>query len=145
MAAVMLAGCGGGDDAGPIQDAPEIAVVEPPDAAEARVMDKQELTVLDQRITYPKQKPARISSEVIVLQPGESTGWRAHQIPVYVHVLSGTYTIDYDEGALVEYPAGSAFIQALKTDYNGMNEGEVPVSVLHVYLGAKGLQDIIER
>ncbi len=32
-----------------------------------------------------------------------------------------------------------------ETDYNGMNTYEEEVSVLHVYLGAKGLRDIIER
>ena len=92
-----------------------------------------------------KKKPARISSETVVLGPGDSTGWRRHRIPVYVHVLAGTYTVDFGEGALVEYPAGTAFIQATKTDYKGTNTHEEDVSVLHVYLGAKGLRDIIER
>ena len=62
-----------------------------------------------------------------------------------MHVLAGTYTVDFGEGALVEYPAGTAFIQATKTDYKGTNTHEEEVSVLHVYLGAKGLRDIIER
>ena len=84
-------------------------------------LENQELTVLDQRVTYPKKKPARISSETVVLGPGDSTGWRRHRIPVYVHVLAGTYTVDFGEGALVEYPAGTAFIQATKTDYKGTN------------------------
>ena len=108
-------------------------------------LENQELTVLDQRVTYPKKKPARISSETVVLGPGDSTGWRRHRIPVYVHVLAGTYTVDFGEGALVEYPAGTAFVQATKTDYKGTNTHEEEVSVLHVYLGAKGLRDIIER
>ena len=108
-------------------------------------LENQELTVLDQRVTYPKKKPARISSETVVLGPGDSTGWRRHRIPVYVQVLAGTYTVDFGEGALVEYPAGTAFIQATKTDYKGTNTHEEEVSVLHVYLGAKGLRDIIER
>lgn len=81
----------------------------------------------------------------MVLEPGEQTGWRRHRIPVYVHVLSGTYTVDYGEGALVEYPAGSAFVQATKTDYNASNVTEDPVTVLHVYMGAKGVRDVIER
>ena len=144
---LVLAGCGGDDSVGlDAVPSPSDGVVQttPPDINE-RVLDNQELTALDQRITYPKKKPARISSETIVLEPGEQTGWRRHRIPVYVHVLSGTYTIDYGEGALVEYPAGSAFVQAIKTDYNGSNVTEEPVSVLHVYLGAKGIRDVIER
>ena len=141
---LAAAGCGqdAADEAVVESVAPQVMVTE----EDARFfLDKQELTVLDQRVTYPKKKPARISSETIVLESGESTGWRRHRIPVYVHVLSGTYTVDFGEGALVEYPAGSAFIQATKTDYNGLNTGEEQASVLHVYLGAKGLRDVIER
>jgi quercetin dioxygenase-like cupin family protein len=145
-AALLVSGCGQ-DEAGSVVEVETTAegVAVAPPSGPQRVLDKQELTVLDQRVTYPKKKPARISSETIVLQPGEQTGWRQHKIPVYVHVLSGTYTIDYGEGALVEYPAGTAFIQATKTDYNGSNVGEEPLEVLHVYLGAKGLRDVIER
>jgi len=133
------------------QSAPEVpavlesAAVTTPPETEERILDKQELTTLDQRITYPDEKPARITSETIVLEPGEQTGWRRHRIPVYVQVLSGTYTVDFGEDALVEYPAGSAFVQAIKTDYNGTNVTQEPVTVLHVYLGAKGIRDVIER
>lgn len=139
---LVASGCGGGDSAAPAVDAQSTATEVVDDVT---LLEDQELTVFDQRITYPKKKPARISSETLVLQSGEETGWRQHRIPVFVHVLSGTYTVDYGEGALVEYPAGSTFVQALKTDYNGINTGSEPASVLHVYLGAKGLRDVVER
>ena len=141
---LVASGCGGSGDAAPTagQEA-ESTVGE--SVEDRMLLEDQELTVFDQRITYPKKKPARISSETIVLESGEETGWRQHRIPVFVHVLSGTYTVDYGEGALVEYPAGSTFVQALKTDYNGINTGSEPASVLHVYLGAKGLRDVVER
>ena len=145
-AAILMSVAGCGDDSASedaIQSsAPSTAEVE---EGSQTFVENQELTVLDQRVTYPKKKPARISSETVVLGPGDSTGWRRHRIPVYVHVLAGTYTVDFGEGALVEYPAGTAFIQATKTDYKGTNTHEEDVSVLHVYLGAKGLRDIIER
>ena len=145
-AAILTSVAGCGDDSASedaIQSsAPSTAEVE---EGSQTFLENQELTVLDQRVTYPKKKPARISSETVVLGPGDSTGWRRHRIPVYVHVLAGTYTVDFGEGALVEYPAGTAFIQATKTDYKGTNTHEEDVSVLHVYLGAKGLRDIIER
>ena len=147
VSAVLVVGLAGCGEEAATDDVVESAAPTTPGLEEGTqsFLENQELTNLDQRVTYPKKKPARISSETVVLEPGESTGWRRHRIPVYVHVLSGTYTIDFGEGALVEYPAGSAFIQATKTDYNGMNTGEEPASVLHVYLGAKGLRDVIER
>ena len=141
---LVLSACGGSDGATPVAGADaQTSVTEVVD--DLALLEDQELTVLDQRITYPKKKPARISSETLVLQSGEETGWRQHRIPVFVHVLSGTYTVDYGEGALIEYPAGSTFVQAVKTDYNGINTGSEPASVLHVYLGAKGLRDVVER
>lgn len=145
LAALATTSCGSEDALPETPAVLESAAVTAPPPVDNMTLENQELTALDQRITYPKKKPARISSETIVLNPGEQTGWRRHRIPVYVHVLSGTYTIDYGEGALVEYPAGSAFVQAIKTDYNGSNVTEEPVSVLHVYLGAKGIRDVIER
>ena len=145
-AAILMSAAGCGDDSASEDatqsTAPSTAEVE---EGSQTFLENQELTVLDQMVTYPKKKPARISSETVVLGPGDSTGWRRHRIPVYVHVLAGTYTVDFGEGALVEYPAGTAFIQATKTDYKGTNTHEEDVSVLHVYLGAKGLRDIIER
>ena len=145
-AAILMSVAGCGDDSAS-EDAIESSAPSTAEVEEGSqtFLENQELTVLDQRVTYPKKKPARISSETVVLGPGDSTGWRRHRIPVYVHVLAGTYTVDFGEGALVEYPAGTAFIQATKTDYKGTNTHEEDVSVLHVYLGAKGLRDIIER
>lgn len=146
VAALVLSGCGAdeGTSLQPVTQQDDVVITEAP-VGPQRLLDNQELTVVDQRITYPKKKPARISSETLVLQPGEQTGWRRHKIPVYVHVLSGTYSVDYGEDSIVEYPEGTAFVQAMKTDYNGINTGDVPVEVLHVYLGAKGLRDVIER
>ena len=145
-AAVLMSVTGCGDDSASedVRQSTTPLTAEVEDGSQT-FLENQELTVLDQRVTYPKKKPARISSETVVLGPGDSTGWRRHRIPVYVHVLAGTYTVDFGEGALVEYPAGTAFIQATKTDYKGTNTHEEEVSVLHVYLGAKGLRDIIER
>lgn len=141
---LIVSGCGGSDGATSVEGSDaQTSVTEVVD--DVTLLEDQELTVFDQRITYPKKKPARISSETLVLQAGEETGWRQHRIPVFVHVLSGTYTVDYGEGALVEYPEGSTFVQAMKTDYNGLNTGSEPASVLHVYLGAKGLRDVVER
>jgi Cupin domain. len=145
VAVVAVTACGESQSTSEVPAVQESVAVTTPPETDERILDKQELTTLDQRITYPDKKPARISSETIVLEPGEQTGWRRHRIPVYVQVLSGTYTVDFGEGALVEYPAGSAFVQAIKTDYNGTNVTQEPVTVLHVYLGAKGVRDVIER
>lgn len=141
--AALLAGCGGGDE--PSADtavSPSVTAEEP---GPVQLLDAQEITILDQRITYPTKKPARITSDISVLEAGQETGWRRHRVPVYVYVLEGTYTVEYDAAVTRDFPAGSAFIQATKTDYNGMNKGTDPVRILTVYMGAKGIRDIVER
>lgn len=143
VCAVLLTACGGSDETA------IDAAVSPTSVAAGQgpvqLLDAQEITILDQRVTYPTKRPARITSDVTVLEPGQETGWRRHRVPVYVYVLEGTYTVEYESAVTRDFPPGTAFIQALKTDYNGMNKGTEPVRLLTVYLGAKGIRDIIER
>jgi quercetin dioxygenase-like cupin family protein len=143
LCAALLSACGGSDEA-----AVDTAVS--PTAAAmgegpVQLLDAQEITILDQRIAYPTKKPARVTSDITVLEPGQETGWRRHRVPVYVYVLEGTYTVEYESAVTRDFLPGTAFIQAIKTDYNGINKGTEPVRLLTVYLGAKGIRDIIER
>lgn len=143
VCAVLLSACGGSDDT-------TIDAAVSPTAAAAgqgpvQLLDAQEITILDQRVAYPTKKPARITSDITVLEPGQETGWRRHRVPVYVYVLEGTYTVEYESAVTRDFSPGTAFIQAVKTDYNGMNKGTDPVRLLTVYLGAKDIRDIIER
>lgn len=109
------------------------------------LLTEQELTVLDQTFAYPKKGPAEISSAISSLEPGQETGWQLHRIPVYVYVMSGTYTVEYEAGVTKEFPAGSAFMQAVKTSYNGINKGEETVQLLTVYMGAKGKRIVVPQ
>jgi quercetin dioxygenase-like cupin family protein len=143
VCAALLTACGGSDESAIDSAASSTATASA--QGPLQLLDAQEITILDQRVEYPTKKPARITSDVTVLEPGQETGWRRHRVPVYVYVLEGTYTVEYDAAVTRDFPAGTAFIQAIKTDYNGMNKGTEPVRLLTVYLGAKGLRDIIER
>jgi quercetin dioxygenase-like cupin family protein len=105
----------------------------------------QETTILDQRIEYPKKKQARITSDIAVLEPGQETGWRRYKVPVYVYVLEGTLTVEYETAVTRDFAAGTAFIQATGTDFNGINKGEVPVRLLQVFMGVKGTKNIAVR
>ncbi len=114
-------------------------------AASKVLLDAESGTVLDQRITYPKKKPAQISSSIIELEPGQETGWHKHRTPMYVYVLEGTVTVEYDAGVTKEYPAGTAIIEAVDVWHNGTNKGTDPVRMLVVNLGAKGIKNTVER
>ena len=103
----------------------------------------QEITVLDQVVEYPKKGTAQISSAISTLEPGQETGWQLHRIPVLVYVMSGTYTVEYEAGVTKEFPAGSSFMQAVKTNYNGINKGEETVQLMTVYMGAAGKRNVV--
>jgi len=140
-AAVLLAACGGGSDTA------ESVVASQSTTADGRVilLDAQELTVLDQRVRYPKKQPAQVSSSIITLEPGQETGWHRHGAPMYAYVLEGTITVEYDAGVTKEYPAGTALMEATGVFHNGTNKGDAPVRVLVVNMGAEGVKNTVER
>lgn len=144
--ATSLSACGGGDEeAVPGEGDPAAVEVVGPDGA-AILLDAQAINALDQRIVYPKKvKKAEISSEIEVLEPGQETGWRKYRVPVYVYVLEGAISIEYDAGVVKDYAAGTAFVQAQGIWHNISNKGDVRARMLTVTMGVKGTQSRAER
>ena len=142
LVGTLVSACGGGDDT-------EAASSDSPTTVEVtgtqQLMIEQEITVLDQQLVYPKKGVSQVSSMITTLEPGQETGWQLHRVPVFVYVLSGTYTVEYEAGVTKEFPAGSSTMQAIKTNYNGINKGEDSVQLLTVFMGAKGKKNIVMR
>lgn len=109
------------------------------------LLDAQRLTALDQPITYPRKGAAEVTSTFVTLEPGQETGWRKHKVPVFVHVLEGTLSVEYDAGVTKQYGAGSTFMQAQGVWYDASNASDIPVRMLTVYFGAKGVKNTVER
>ena len=138
--AILLAGCGGADEAAPSASASASGV-----AAAGELLEAQRLTVLDQPVQYPKKKPAEISSSLVQLEPGQESGWRKHKVPTFVHVLEGSISVEYDAGVTQEYSAGTSFMQAVDVWYDMSNKGESTARLLVVTMGAKGIKSTLER
>jgi quercetin dioxygenase-like cupin family protein len=141
LATLVLAGCGGSEPAAQVTSSASAVAT----ATGTSVLDGQRLTVLDQAIAYPSGKGARISSEVVELQPGQQTGWLRQRTPTFVYVLSGTWSEEYDAGVTKDFAAGTGFMQAQGVWHNGSNAGQEVARVLVVHLGAKGLKDTARR
>jgi quercetin dioxygenase-like cupin family protein len=143
-AALVLGACGGGSEepAAPASGSASAAA-----ATEGRevLLEAQELTTLDQPISYPKKTPAQVSSYITTLEPGQETGWHRHRVPLFVYVLEGAVSVEYDAGVIKEYPAGSAFMEAEDVWHNGTNAGDDAVRILTVYMGAEGAKNTVER
>jgi quercetin dioxygenase-like cupin family protein len=100
-------------------------------------------TVTDQPIRYPAGPTANITAAEITLQPGQQTGWHMHPVPVFGYVLEGELTVDYGPKGQRTYRSGEGFVEALNEAHNGHNAGQAPVTILAIYIGAKGVQGTI--
>lgn len=92
--------------------------------------------IVNQAIVYPPGTP-KVTSAIVVIPPGEETGWHTHEVPLYVHVLEGTVTVDYGGKGTKTYEAGETFMEAMNWPHNGMNNASVPVRILVVYMGSE--------
>jgi quercetin dioxygenase-like cupin family protein len=141
----LVSGCGGSGDEGAQQVQETGADSTGAAVGTQQLLINQQLSVLDQQIAYPKKGAAQVSSAITTLEPGQETGWQQHRIPVFVHVMTGTYTVEYEAGVTKEFPAGSTFMQAVKTNYNGINKSEESVQLLTVFMGAKGKRIVVPQ
>lgn len=142
LAATTAVGCGA-DRKASADTAPATAAA--PKEPRTVLLNKATKTILDQPVAYPTATPAQVSSVIVRLQPGESTGFHRHDAPLYVYVLSGEVTVHYDGDIVKRYPAGSSFLEALGTYHDGRNEGTEPVEILTVSIGAEGVENTVKR
>lgn len=102
-------------------------------------------SAVGEAIQYPGGTPAEISAAVVTLQPGKTTAWHKHGVPLFIYVQSGSLTVDYGDKGTRTVPAGSAFMEAMDHRHRGINAGTVPVQVLVVYMGGDGLTNVIKE
>lgn len=102
-----------------------------------------ETTVIGQPITYPTQKPAKVTAAIVAIQPGADVKWHEHEVPLFAYILDGEVTVDYGPHGTRVYRKGEAIMEAIDTPHDGRNMGDVPVRILAVYLGAEGLKNTV--
>ena len=131
--------------AGCASDPKDTAGATPAPVVRVPLLSKATETVLGQTIEYPTGTRAEVSSATVTMQPGQETGWHRHDAPLYVQVLEGTVTVEYDGGVVKTYPKGSVVMEAVGTYHNGRNLGTVPVVILTVSIGAEGVENTVAR
>ncbi len=107
------------------------------------LLDKRETTMTNQRLFYPAERQAQVTSLVLTLAPGERIQTHQHPVPLYGYILDGELTITYEKETPRSVTKGEAFIEALNTWHYGENTGNVPLRLLVVYIGAEGLPNMI--
>lgn len=96
-------------------------------------------TVLGQAVAYPTGAPAKVTSVIVTMQPGEETGWHKHDVPMFGYILEGEVTVDYQGHGTRVYRKGDAVMEAIGTAHNGRNSGKVSARILAVFMGADGV------
>jgi quercetin dioxygenase-like cupin family protein len=96
-------------------------------------------TILGQKIVYPRGAQAQVTAAIVTLEPGQTTVWHTHPVPVFGMMLEGRLTVDYGAHGKRVYKKGDALAEAMKQAHQGRNEGVGRVRILVVFLGAKGV------
>jgi quercetin dioxygenase-like cupin family protein len=96
-------------------------------------------TVVGQQIAYPAQTPAKVTAVIVEMQPGEETGWHAHDVPMFGYILEGEVTVNYGAHGTRVYRAGDAVMEAIDLAHDGRNTGEGVTRILAVFMGAEGV------
>ena len=140
---VLAAGCSSDSStAGPNTTTSTVAA-SPGKPESSVVLNKEAQTVLDQLLQYPSGSQAQVSSAILTIAPGVSTGLHKHDAPMYAYILEGTLTVTYEGGIVKEFSAGSAILEAVGTPHNGENKTDKPVKILVVNMGAEGVANSV--
>jgi hypothetical protein len=57
--------------------------------------------------------------------------------------VTGTLTVEFDDGHALEFGAGQGFIQARSAWHRGINRADVPLRFLAVFYGAAGVPNVL--
>ncbi len=111
-------------------------------APKVEVLLSTDKTVIGQPISYPTQSPAKLTAAIVTMQPGQSTGWHKHDVPLIGYMLEGEITVDYGPkfGKKV-YGKGATLAEAIHEPHNGTATSSGPASILAVFAGAEGIKN----
>jgi quercetin dioxygenase-like cupin family protein len=100
-------------------------------------------TIAGETLSYPNTPEPVVSSSVVTIPPGGVTQWMTHPVPAYLYVLEGTMTVELVDGTRRTFDAGQSFLQCRTTWHRGRNEGATPMRFLAVFVGAKGVPEVL--
>ncbi|SFI63850.1 cupin domain-containing protein [Albimonas pacifica] len=100
--------------------------------------------VLGAPIAWPEGQ-AKMTSAIVTMLPGQSTGLHRHLAPLFAWVLEGEITVTYQDpaGTVRAYRAGEALVEAHEVPHEGVNTGAGLLRILVVFAGAEGLENTV--
>jgi quercetin dioxygenase-like cupin family protein len=101
--------------------------------------------IVGESLAYPTTVPAKVTSLIVTMKPGETTGAHRHGVPTYGYILESQVTVYYGSDGKRTYRKGEAFMEAETVTHDGTNDGDVPVRILVVFMGADGAENVIRE
>ncbi len=99
---------------------------------------------LDQPIEYPQEGAAEVTALRIEMQPGETTPWHQHPVPLLGYILSGELTVHLADGRKRVVRTGEVSLESVGLAHRGANEGAVAVTMIVFVLGRKGEPFVVD-
>ena len=100
---------------------------------------KTSATASGQAIEYPKTASPEVRMLLVEIPPGTETGWHKHPMPCYAYILSGSVTVELENGTHYTFGPGQAFAETVNTLHNGKNTGTEPVRIVMTVTSEKGV------
>ncbi len=94
-------------------------------------------------IVYPKTDNPEVRILMIDIPPGTETGWHKHPMPCYGYIVSGSITVELENGTKNKFEAGQALAEVVNTLHNGKNTGTETTRILMVVTGAKDVPSAV--
>lgn len=102
-------------------------------------------SIIGETLVYPTGSLAKITSLIVNMAPGETTGWHKHGVPLFAYILAGQVTVDYGDKGKRTYTKGMSFMEAMDQNHNGHNDGSEMTKILAVFIGADDGKNVIKK
>ena len=105
------------------------------DYPQSQILLETDKTIAGETLQYPQSGPAKITTVIINIPPGTSTGWHEHKVPLVAYLLSGELETEYANGKRVQLKTGQVLVEAMSVAHIGSNLGTMPAQLFVAFLG----------
>ena len=106
-------------------------------------VSKDSMTIAGEPELYLSTPEPEVSSAVFAFPSGAVSKWMTHPAPIYIYVLEGTLTVEFEDGSSQSFRAGQAFLQCRSKWHRGRNDDSQTMRFLAVFFGAKGVPNVL--
>jgi D-alanyl-D-alanine dipeptidase/quercetin dioxygenase-like cupin family protein len=100
-----------------------------------QILLETEQTIAGEPLTYPQSGQAKVTSAIITIPSGQSTGWHKHKVPLVAYLIAGELEMEYANGKRVQFKKGEALLEAIAVPHIGSNLGATPAQIFVAFLG----------